>query len=298
MPRFNDPFTQYQDNEGNLLSGGKLIFYVAGTVNEYLQTYRDNEEQVSHPLDGVPLDANGRVPPIFYKGSADVELRDASGQLVDSKDSVGGENVFGDFTAFSLVIVYDKNDKVLANNGKFYLSLQNENVGNDPTLNPGNNEFWTEIRFIEIFNLKNTYQLGEIVQTTNGELWRSSGADNTGNEPVDGSTHWEPVYDVVHDPKYGRILSRTSGQSLHHGKVNSLEDASTFPLPAANSVSANTWLKIIQQSTFANSNQPIVQRAGSDLIEVNGTTDTAVQFDRGVFTEITLTSNGVDRWKI
>lgn len=299
MPRFNDPFTQYQDNEGNLLSGGKLIFYVAGTVNEYLQTYQDNEETVPHPLTGVPLDAAGRVPPIFYKGSADVELRSDLGVLIDSKADVGGENVFGDFSSYSGAITYKINDKVLFSNGKFYISLQNENVGNDPSLNPGDNSFWSEIRFISVHNLKRTYSLGEVSQTTDGNLWRSAQANNTGHLPSHSAPEWWlPVYDLMSDRKYICTLPKTNGQTLEAFRCNSLEDNGTINIPAANSVPANSWIDILQTDAKAKLNDPIIQRQGADLIEDADGTDTSLQFDVGQLTAIRLVSNGVDRWKL
>lgn len=299
MPRLIDPFTQYQNNEGDLLSNGKLIFFKAGTVNEYLQTYFDNEEQTPHPLTGVPLDAAGRVPPIFYKGSARIELRNSANVLVDEMDDVGSENFFGDFSEYSSTLSYNVNDKTLFVNGKFYISLQNENFGNDPSLNPGDNSYWSEIRFVKVFNLKETYDFGEVAQDSSGLFWRSTQASNTGHAPTPAnSTWWAPTYDIKLDRIFSTCVSKTNGNSLEAFRCNVLRDGGATTLPAANSVPAESWIDILQEDALAPDYMPIVQRAGADLIEGADGTDTAIQFDVGQLTAIRLVSNGVDRWKL
>ncbi|MCP4986717.1 MAG: hypothetical protein GY928_11880, partial [Colwellia sp.] len=148
------------------------------------------------------LDGEGRLPNIIFgEGIYKVILREAPSQesplgvIIDELDPVGGDA--GSVVAFSDWIsttIYNKQDIVTGPDGHFYLTISDLNLGNDPTDNPGNNEFWREIRFLGVYNNQVSYDEGEVVQTADGLLWTSVIDNNTGNNPVtDNGSNWIPA---------------------------------------------------------------------------------------------------------
>lgn len=201
MSRYEDPVPQYLDGNGDPLINGKLFFTKSGT-NTPLSTFKDKDETIPNTVqDGIPLDAAARVPNIFFTGLAKVVLladdlsTGETGKQIFERDPVGDQNETGDFALWDTSIGYDQNDIVKGSNGKFYLSLSDENQANDPTLTAGANEFWVEIRFLGVFNTKVPYASGDIVQTTDGNLWKSLIASNLNNNPsTDDGKKWVPAF--------------------------------------------------------------------------------------------------------
>jgi hypothetical protein len=81
------PYSQFYDNSGNPLSGGKVYFYLAGTTTKG-KVYKDSLETARHK-NPVELDSNGRAL-IFIEAdvSYDVVVRDASGSLIYEQPKV------------------------------------------------------------------------------------------------------------------------------------------------------------------------------------------------------------------
>ena len=184
MPRYQNP-ADVSFYQGVAIPNGKLYFYESGGSTPKA-TYADSSESVanSHP---VLLDSGGREPNIFYSGSAKVVLQDESGTQVWERDPVGGESQLGSFSDFNLEIIYGSND-IVKSGGKFYISIVASNQGNDPATSP---EEWSEIRFIGVYNANESYDLGDIIQTTDGDLWTSQVANNLGNTPsTDDGSNW------------------------------------------------------------------------------------------------------------
>ncbi len=194
------PFQQFFNDNGDPLSGGTLEFYAQGTTNPQ-NTYSDASltKPNSNP---VVLDGEGRLPNIIFgEGIYKVILREAPSQesplgvIIDELDPVGGDA--GSVVAFSDWIsttIYNKQDIVTGSDGHFYLTISDLNLGNDPTDNPGNNEFWREIRFLGVYNNQASYDEGEVVQTADGLLWTSVIDNNTGNNPAtDNGSNWIPA---------------------------------------------------------------------------------------------------------
>ena len=189
MPRYQNPYPQIIDGNGDPVVGGQLFFYESGT-NTLKTIYADSTEltPIANP---VTLAADGGIPNIFYSGSARVVCKKPDGMQVFARDPVGGESVLGNFSAYDAVITYDANDIVKASNEKFYLSLQDGNQGNEPSANPA---FWEEIRFIGVYNATVSYATGDVVQTSDGFLWRSVQTANLNNNPsTDDGSNWKPV---------------------------------------------------------------------------------------------------------
>lgn len=184
MPRYQNP-ADINFSLGAPTPSGKLYFYESGTSTPK-QTYADISESVanSHP---VLLDSAGREPNIFYSGSAKVVLEDSAGQQIWERDPVGGESLLGNFSDFNITIIYGVND-IVEDGGKFYQSLANNNQGNTPGTSA---EEWSEIRFIVVYNAFESYDTGDIIQTTDGALWTSQVNNNLNNTPaIDDGTNW------------------------------------------------------------------------------------------------------------
>ena len=54
---------------------------------------------------------------------------------------------------------YEDGALVEASDGEYYRSLQNNNVGNDPTVSP---TFWEKIQLVQTWNENVTYSVGDI----------------------------------------------------------------------------------------------------------------------------------------
>ena len=134
MPRYQNP-ADVNFYQGQPTPNGKLFFFESGTSTPK-QTYFDIGETTpnTHP---VLLDAAGREPNIFYSGSAKVVLQNELGEQVWERDPVGGESQLGNFSDYNPEIIYNKSgNDIVSYKGEFYISLTNNNVGNDPETSP------------------------------------------------------------------------------------------------------------------------------------------------------------------
>lgn len=88
MARYLNIDSQFFDNEGDPLSGGKLYFYDTGTTDAKT-TYSDVAMSVAN-TNPVVLDAYGVPGDIFFAGTAKVVLKDADDVQLRSMDPVSG----------------------------------------------------------------------------------------------------------------------------------------------------------------------------------------------------------------
>ena len=88
MARYLNIDSQFFDNEGDPLSGGKLYFYDTGTTDAKT-TYSDAAMSVAN-TNPVVLDAYGVPGDIFFAGTAKVVLKDADDVQLRSMDPVSG----------------------------------------------------------------------------------------------------------------------------------------------------------------------------------------------------------------
>jgi len=179
--RFVNPIT-------DLKSLGSIFFFKSGTNSPSI-TFSDELENIQNPAQ-IDVDANGNLPNIFIVGSVKVKYLDEFGQQYAERDPVGGDRQLGDFTLWDAQVSYSLNDIVERTN-KFYQSLTNGNQSNDPALNA---DEWKEIRFIDVYNINVTYGIGDVTQTTDGNLWKSIIAINLNNDPsTDDGSNWKPA---------------------------------------------------------------------------------------------------------
>lgn len=87
MARLGSIGTQYFNDSGDPLAGGKIHFYETGT-NTPATTY-SNEALTIENANPVILDAAGRQPDIFFDGDLKAVLRDSNDVLIETRDPVG-----------------------------------------------------------------------------------------------------------------------------------------------------------------------------------------------------------------
>lgn len=302
MSRYINPTTQYLNSDGDPLCFGKLYYYESGT-NTLKNTFADALLEIPN-TNPVELDAAGRVPNIFYNGSARVVLKDCNNQQIWDKDPVGGESEFADFSGWAESVIYEKNDLVKYNN-LFYKSLTNDNQGNVPSTTPASNPNWVQVAFLGTYNSTTSYAVGDNVKTTDGSIWRSLVASNLGNDPAsDGGANWLPsvsggkITEVIElETRTTTSIPQTGGGVLTALRINELQDAGAYTLPLASSVAINQYIDIELPSEFAAS-QPTVTRSGSDTITWLNGTDTEILFDSGSSIALRLYSDGSTDWRL
>lgn len=144
MSRNINPVPQFLDVNGDPFAGGKVYYFKTGTSTP-LVTYSDFAETTpnTHP---VILDSSGRLPNVFFTGSAKQVLDDTNDVQIWERDPVGGDQGTAPFADWDSEISYEKDDTVKASDGNFYISESDSNQGNDPTSTTG---FWTRIDFVK-----------------------------------------------------------------------------------------------------------------------------------------------------
>ena len=297
-----NPVPQPQDSAGDTLVDAKMFYFESGT-NVPLTTFADSLLTIanSHP---VLLDAAGRLPNVFFEGSAKQRLTatilGVADTLVWERDPVGSEASTGEFALWNPLIIYDIPDIAKGSDAAFYISIANANQGNDPTT-PSPTK-WSEIRFIGVYNASESYSIGDVIQETTGLLWKSVVNSNVGNTPnTDNGTNWLPAVDgskiteiITLEASTTTVIPHTGGGALTALRINELrDDNSGYTLPLANSVSANQIITINLPTRYATG--AIVTRSGSDTIE-GLTSDTSITFSGA--TSITLTSDGSSEWTL
>jgi len=87
MPRSSNPVPQYFTAKNKILVGG-LMFYFETESSTPKVTYSDQQETIpnTHP---VVLDSEGRLPNVFFTGTAKQVLEDANSVQIWERDNVG-----------------------------------------------------------------------------------------------------------------------------------------------------------------------------------------------------------------
>jgi len=335
--RLLDAFSQYFSNGGEVLTDGQLRFCVSGgSTSDLLDTFSDInlDNPNTNPL---PLEAGGRVPDCFgYDQYYKIRLEFTDGTLIQEFDPVGGPSSDGEFGPWNNERVYNKN-QIVTHSNRFWRSVDDGNQGNEPSttddwvqirfieqylasetysvgdyvshdgglfkcvqLATGQNPntahaYWQRINNIPHWGSTATYRNYDLAIDSNGVVQVSQQNSNTNHNPVgDDGTWWRPWWQTI--PAFtANYLS--GGGNLSAYRNNVLTDASTYTLPLAASVPANTILVVSMLDTHKGF-QPLVQRAGSDLIRRAAGTDTAMLMQQAQKVSFTLVSNGVDEWRI
>jgi hypothetical protein len=211
MPRYINPAPQYLDSQGDLLVEGFLRFEESGT-NTLKPVYHDASLtiQADNP---VKLDGAGRCPSLFTSGSYKVTAfkNDGVGGLGEQqweRDPVGSES--GEFGAdWDSASTYGRTDIVRANE-KYYESLINNNVGNNPETTPS---AWSQLVWFHAWNSLETYAQFDLVKGSDGLIYSSVIGSNLGNDPTtDDGTKWRAGVLDSTDARKGVALKSTQAK--------------------------------------------------------------------------------------
>lgn len=229
MPRFINPAPDFRFL-GDIVAYGELYFYNSGT-NDKKTTYANAGETVPN-ANPVILDAAGRIPNIFFSGTAKIVLKTSSdspipNQTVFERDPVGAE--VGNNEPFSPWVsdfIYSKNDIVEGSDGKLYISTVGSNSSNNPSLGV---EQWAFIQFIQSWTSLQTFQQNNVAYYS-GTLYKSDVDDNINNQPDTSPTKWTVL-----------ALSESLADTLYLTKANNFSDV-------VNKATARTNLDVYSKS--------------------------------------------------
>lgn len=185
--RYIDAAPQYFSNAGAVLAGCKLYLYESGT--DTLKAIYNDNNQITAIANPVVYAADGRTPNVFFEGTARAVLTDSSDVQVWDRDPIGIENLQSNLSLWSNAVNYDQFDLVRGSDGNYYKSLQNDNLGNDPTESPTDSEYWEQIFFNRVWNQQITYNTNDLVYE-NAILYKSIVDSNLGNAPSTSPAQW------------------------------------------------------------------------------------------------------------
>ena len=149
--RFNRPNTQYFDNSGNVLSGGKLRFKATGS-DTLKDTYSDTALSSAN-TNPVVLDSSGRHGNIFLNGTYRVELLTSSDVQLWQRDPIGDDSTTSPWADWLSDRTYAIDDIVQGSDTNYYRSVTANNVGNNPTSSAAN---WSKLVLVEEWNTNNS----------------------------------------------------------------------------------------------------------------------------------------------
>lgn len=196
MSRLFALFQQFGDDNLQPLASGTLKFTLNGVTSTLQNTFSDVLLTDANP-NPITLDGEGRLPfDVWGSGVYSVILKDKNGVLIKQlNDASGGADSGSGFGVWSDAVAYNIPAFVVGSNGLYYRTLSDGNLNNDPILNPGTNLFWEEFKLRGVWNSGITYVIGNIVQTTAGNLWQALTATAANNPETDGGTNWIPAFD-------------------------------------------------------------------------------------------------------
>ncbi len=93
MARLSNIGKQFFDGVGFPEAGSKLYFYESGTTT-LATTYSDSAETIPNP-NPVIMDAEGRMPDIFFSGQLKGVLTDANDVMIETRDPLGQQSSVG-----------------------------------------------------------------------------------------------------------------------------------------------------------------------------------------------------------
>jgi hypothetical protein len=195
MSRFINPFPQFILASGSPNNGGLLVFF--DTQTETPKEVFSDPNLTQNIGNEVRLNDSGSIPDIYLDGAYRVRLFDKTGQnQLQQADPIGVDTTNTAFNTWLVGNTYNIPDVVTGSDDRFYISLVDTNLGNDPTTQPS--AFWEEILFVAVWNNSGTYRQGELVIASDGRTWQSQTGSNTGNDPtLDSGANWRQLLQVA-----------------------------------------------------------------------------------------------------
>ena len=189
MPRFTlSP--QLFDNSAEVLASGKIYFYETGT-NTLKNTFSDNAEATAN-ANPVVLDSAGRLPDVFYTGSARVVIKDSDDvqlEVIDPwipPDPTGGTKAFDTWDAS---VTYGADELAMGSDTKLYRSIAGSNLNNNPVSTSG---FWSEANVVYLYDATRTFKENELC-LSGDVIYRSIAGSNQANTPASSPTQWRAI---------------------------------------------------------------------------------------------------------
>ena len=185
-------------------------------------------------------------------------------------------------------------DFIVQRLGGLYVSTKPTNINQDPQTQF---DYWQKINNIPNWGATYTYRQYALSIGSNGVIYVSQQNNNLNHNPVgDSGTWWKELWETIDGLTQVKYLS--GGATLSALWDNWLTDSTSFPLPAAASVPANSQL-VVTKPDKNRTGTPTVTVFAGDHLEWSGANDTSgIQLLTSKIEVIKFISNGVDAWRI
>lgn len=293
MPRYISPQPQYFTDLGLPLTGGELYFYEPSTLIPK-DTFSDSALSTPN-TNPIVLATNGSpAVDIWLNGVYRVRLFDSEGNLQWDKDPVGGDS--GDripLDDWLAGISYNVGDLVTGSNDRYYVSIVEPNLNNNPISSPTS---WTEFRLLRVYNANETYQVGTVVQDASGFLWRAK-AITAGSAPFFGSAFWEPAVDGISQLQLLTAPVNLAGPSnLVKSSFSRLTSTANYTLPDVATVAVGEPIYLVKDPAVT----PTIKAKVGEKIRIGKdptTTSLYDDFTYNINTTLTIVSDGTE-WEL
>ncbi len=211
--RYINPFPQYINISGSPINGGFLKFFDAGTADpKPVYSDADLSDEIGVV---VRLDASGRIPDIYLDGAYGVVLTDSDGNEIDSADPIGIDTDIVNFDLWLNTNTYNIPDIVLGSDNLYYQSVEDTNLGNNPTSQPS--LFWEQINFLPTWNSVQIYSQGQLViDNLDSRVYQAQQGNNEDIQPSQNTAgdFWQILLQNGDDiDAAGLTISKTGGNA-------------------------------------------------------------------------------------
>jgi hypothetical protein len=186
MGRYSNSVPQILDENGDPIVGAKKYFFEPGSST--LKTIYSDSELSLPTVNPVVSDSAGRFQDIFLDGTYKEVQEDENGVTLWSRDPVGVDTT-GEWTLWDAGATYSIPQIVLGSDDKYYRSLVDSNIGNDPTSSPAS---WEQLYLGRIWNANVTYSITDTVYGSDGYIYKSQINSNLNNDPTTDNVNWWP----------------------------------------------------------------------------------------------------------